>query len=677
MNRFLLVLFTVFALAFLGCKESERHIVVESRLTSKSDSISFIQDTGNYIIIHDTSVAESLFNEDTLNLSQGGFTSYFKSESQKHGIFPKKIFFSYSDSTKPFVKDYSEPSFFRTVGLAYAKHYSLEINPDDIWLLLLDGIRIHVKVNRETLKNRFVGKETDTNIVVDDNSLSFESTESQWNNVIVNLFDELQERIPKETGTLLDTRFSTTSSTDYNVSRTMVLSIASEYYSYEVYTLCGIPSIKINGTKADWNLLKERFNMLAQKLEMTWWSNNVNPVLDEFIRAFENNTNIDFWKGIYKYTKAKGCGEVSTFNGWVSKFIPYTEKHNKYTQRTIWDEGIPIDAIPKGISSFDIKWNYLGDNIPLKLFTGFVGTQVDVKHSRLKVSRGYALMMFCDWCTTKVSKDYIQGKPYQLHEMIAIADSMNVYGRKGLSFATKNRDILDEYAKANVLERTEEIYQGVFQFYDPFKNEPPKLTVNLYKNGELIDHVDYFGHGFKTLQWYGFFKSTKLLEKFFTKKKLLLNETSAEFAFEKKLPKIKINYNAESFVLKDWDEFAHRVDNHGILNMKILLNYYLQKFCDWRLQRAYYRNYKTGEEFDINAEITFNEDGTVSDVSIETGDSTNQTFLSEVNKILRHIWISNAYIFWENEKKDTRDVVVKSFKTKIKFRQKKIRNLAI
>lgn len=58
--------------------------------------------------------------------------------------------------------------------------------------------------------------------------------------------------------------------------------------------------------------------------------------------------------------------------------------------------------------------------------------------------------------------------------------------------------------------------------------------------------------------------------------------------------------------------------------------------------------------FDIEAEITFNEDGTVSDVSIETGDSTNQTFLNEVNKILRHIWISNAYIFWENEKSETK-----------------------
>lgn len=394
MNRFLLVLFTVFALAFLGCKESEKHIVLDSRSTPKSDSISFIQDTSNYVIIRDTSAAESLFNEDTLSLSQGEFTSYFKSESQKHGIFPKKIFFSYSDSTKPFVKDYSDPSFFSMVGLAYAKHYSLEINPDDIWLLLLDGIRIHAKVNHEKLKNRFVGKEIDTNIVIVDNSLSLESTELQWNNVIVNLFDELQKRIPKETGTLLDTRFSTTSSTDYNVSRTMVLSIASEYYSYEVHTLCGIPSIKINGTKADWNLLKEQFNQLAQKLEMTWWSNNVNPILDEFIRAFDNNTNIEFWKGIYKYTEAKGCGDVSTFNGWVSKFIPYTEKHNKYTQRTFWNEDIPIDEIPKGINSFDIKWHYLDMIIPLKLFTGFVGTQVDVKHSRLKASRGYALYDF-------------------------------------------------------------------------------------------------------------------------------------------------------------------------------------------------------------------------------------------------------------------------------------------
>ena len=41
---------------------------------------------------------------------------------------------------------------------------------------------------------------------------------------------------------------------DYNISSAMVMAVASEYYVYSVTTLCGIPKIKINGKKEDWNI---------------------------------------------------------------------------------------------------------------------------------------------------------------------------------------------------------------------------------------------------------------------------------------------------------------------------------------------------------------------------------------------------------------------------------------
>ena len=54
-----------------------------------------------------------------------------------------------------------------------------------------------------------------------------------------------------------------------------------------VSTLCGIPKIKVNGTKEDWTLLKDSFNRLASQLDMKWWAIGLNPILDEFINIFD------------------------------------------------------------------------------------------------------------------------------------------------------------------------------------------------------------------------------------------------------------------------------------------------------------------------------------------------------------------------------------------------------
>ena len=70
--------------------------------------------------------------------------------------------------------------FVAMIGTAFANHHSIEIYPDDIWLMLMDGIRQHVKHNRNALKDKFVRDGADTNIVIIDNSLTPQSPPSAW-----------------------------------------------------------------------------------------------------------------------------------------------------------------------------------------------------------------------------------------------------------------------------------------------------------------------------------------------------------------------------------------------------------------------------------------------------------------------------------------------------------------
>lgn len=392
--------FFLFLAAFLLLSCGDENVVKLSSNVKQSFE-GFVRDTSAYVMIVDSSVQSKPFKEKLVPVEKGGFAEHFS--KNKHEIQGRKIFYAYSDSISPFVRGMSDKSsFFDVVALAFANHYSLEINPDDIWLMILDGFRYHVKSNRDALKDKFVAPGTDTVVAFEDNSLTTESTHREWFWTLANLFEILQSKLPEETGLPLKIKFSTTSPVDYNISSAMVMAVASEYYVYLVSTFCGIPKIKINGKKEDWILLKDSFNRLASRLDMDWWAVGLNPVLDEFINVFDGKINMDHWRGIYKQYVPEGCGNV-TFNGWISRFFPYTGldlNESNYSDESIdvyrrhspdWNEQLDAKNVPRGVTSVRIEWNYLGERIPLKLYTGFIGVQVDTTTNMLKAARGYAL----------------------------------------------------------------------------------------------------------------------------------------------------------------------------------------------------------------------------------------------------------------------------------------------
>ena len=256
--------FLLAACVLLSCERNQVNNPINVSPDSSHKIYGFARDTSAYVMVVDTAVHDSAINGELIPVNQGGFTEYFNGKS-KEGTNAKKIFYAYSDSTSPFIRKSSskEMSFINLVARAYAKHNSIEINPDDIWLTILNGIRLHVKNNRDSLKDRFVSPGADTAIEIRNDSLLLNTTYEKWHGVIADLFDSLQKKMPVETGEPLNVKFSTTSPIDYNISRSLVMAVASEYYTYTWAVACGIPQIKVNGTKLDWSLLKDSFNKLA------------------------------------------------------------------------------------------------------------------------------------------------------------------------------------------------------------------------------------------------------------------------------------------------------------------------------------------------------------------------------------------------------------------------------
>ncbi|PWJ61235.1 MULTISPECIES: DUF4419 domain-containing protein [unclassified Fibrobacter] len=288
--------------------------------------------------------------------------------------------------------------FIAMVGEAFANHYSVEISPDDIWLLILDGTRIHVSANREALKKKFVLPKADTALVVRNDSLRVTSSAEEWDKTTFALFDSLGSKLPPKTMDAFNASFSTTTAIHANVAKAMILSVASEYYSYEFSTLCGIPEILVKGEKEDWILLKKKYNQLVKELNMGWWAKEVNPILDQFIAAYDGNIKMEFWRGIYKYLSAgENSGAIGGINGWLNRFFPYNAvnpwKGNKPKRRTDWKSPMKENDLPRGTSYITIRWKMSAETTSLNFQMGFMGVHLDKEHQRLKAVHGHALVM--------------------------------------------------------------------------------------------------------------------------------------------------------------------------------------------------------------------------------------------------------------------------------------------
>ncbi|SHK93124.1 DUF4419 domain-containing protein [Fibrobacter sp. UWB12] len=654
--KFLFLFLAACVLSSCEQKRDEPVIEISSKPTESFEG--FARDTSAYALVIDTTVRDSVFNGKIVHVKRGGFVEYFANEAENLGTNGQKIFYAYSDSVNPFVKGYSEePSFINLVALAYAKHYAMEINPDDIWLMILDGFRLHVKNNRDALKDRFVAPGTDTVVSVMDKSLTLESTHKEWFYTLSELFDSLQAKLPLETGAPLRTKFSTTSPVDANISRTMTMAVASEYYSYRVSTLCGIPKIKVNGTKEDWALLKDSFNRLASQLDMKWWADGLNPILDEFINIYDGKINLKHWKNIYKYYEPEGCG-APDFSGWISRFFPYTKDlysdTEKYIKRNDWNKKLDGEQVPRGITFIDIRWEYFQEIIPLKLYTGFIGVQVDTTNNMLKASRGYALVSYGLQKLKNVARNtkYIPGKAYRLVESLAFSDSMNVYGEKGLVYATNNADEIEEFAEFSSFD--EEYPEAELWRREMVGVGEPNLSINLYRDGKLVDHLLYYAKPRKetfkervlvfltsdydgvmlSLQGVGRWKKPATIKNFFKERDIPISGTVHEFENEKSLPKLNVEIFVDSVFLKEGkslrDGLEMRAFKTGIVRA-------MNNSMGWRLKRLLYRYYK--EDFNLSglAALSYKDDGSTASTAFRKG--KNKAFDKEFHDILYYGWM--------------------------------------
>jgi hypothetical protein len=257
--------------------------------------------------------------------------------------------------------------FIDTAIKAYANHYPLCISPEAVKLTILQQFAIHVNENAEALRARLVNHEGKKNIIVRRDEFIKGSPTNDWQSVMQEFAETLNADV-KDQELVSKILHPTSVSTDITQTaiNIAVMDVFQKYYDYTVMTLCGIPSVTVQGTVKDWLDLVSLVEYLAQ-FDYGWHCNTLIPVLNEFVLAVQGKIELAFWQNIVR-TKDNGSGSPKYY-GWIKYFFSY----NKDKVRILHDEKtcVRTEELSSGISSVPFVWNYFGKEINMMLYAGF------------------------------------------------------------------------------------------------------------------------------------------------------------------------------------------------------------------------------------------------------------------------------------------------------------------
>lgn len=264
------------------------------------------------------------------------------------------------------------------INTAYDQHLPLVLSPDMIWLAIAQGLSLHIMNNAEELRHQFVNFEGKKEIIVYENSF-IKGKNNNWEGTFSTFSEEIKEYIGKKRDLIVGD-YSTTTNVTRAANEIVLMESMSNYFDYKVVTMCGIPEITILGTIDDWKSIKNRVQAMSE-FNLSWWTNVIEPVIDEFISAINGSPNVSFWKDIFKERDSSGG---PYFSGWITNFFPYlmnfsTEKfdiQNKFKFSPFMD-GLTTSRTPNGMSKVPFKWDYYGQIFNMELIAGFDGFKIN------------------------------------------------------------------------------------------------------------------------------------------------------------------------------------------------------------------------------------------------------------------------------------------------------------
>lgn len=123
-----------------------------------------------------------------------------------------------------------------------------------------------------------------------------------WHEVIDEFCMKIGDLTKADVADTIQANFSTTSKDARVVSQIVLMDAMQKYFEYRFSTLCGIPEIRVTGTRDDWVNVSEKTKKIVAIIPelKRWLDAGLSEILENFIKIFDGQENKTFWDQIYK-----------------------------------------------------------------------------------------------------------------------------------------------------------------------------------------------------------------------------------------------------------------------------------------------------------------------------------------------------------------------------------------
>lgn len=237
---------------------------------------------------------------------------------------------------------------------AWKNHHGIEIGPWHLWNIFLWNIKEFNRFDPQRYAKLWT-----TNTPTD--KISIQLVQNKFDMKLV--IDALKQHIPNDTINTLLLDFDTNPEYYMESLYGLIGEISQDYYSVSILA-CGIPTVKVLGTKEQWDQLNSQF----QKVK-TLYSSTRTTIMDKYFHKVEqyfqecayHYNNESYWKGLFSVKKC-GSGSQQEIEGHMSNMFINT---------------ILIEKLPKIVSNFGFNTITINNQvIPSRYISGVMSSEL-------------------------------------------------------------------------------------------------------------------------------------------------------------------------------------------------------------------------------------------------------------------------------------------------------------
>jgi len=204
---------------------------------------------------------------------------------------------------------------------SYSMHVPLRIQPDDVWLAITLSFADYTIHHAEAMRKSLVKHDGRNQMVVE---IDEPFSTCNWVKNIDLFAAKIRANIRDDIVDWITPNFSTSTAQSRLIAHCTLVATLKPYFAYGVLSQCGIPSVTLDGTREDWDMLRGKCMRMGVLFPgdpvLDQWRCDLEKTLDHFISAYDGDVSRDWWNSAVSRDQSSGRDDI---DGWALVFTPF------------------------------------------------------------------------------------------------------------------------------------------------------------------------------------------------------------------------------------------------------------------------------------------------------------------------------------------------------------------